>query len=225
MIGTLQGTQLLSTVTGATPPLIVNSSALVTNLHADDSEHLGGQLPSFYLDTSITNQTKSGGLSLGSLTVSGGSTLSGPLHVVGTGTFDSSLAVAGNTTLSGNLSVGGTSSLTGAVAIAGAPVAGNKLTVNGNVDITGSTNISGDLAGGKFRGTCLVPALVTSFDCAYPAALAAAPAVVVVTPGGDVGSGNRYWVTIPGVGATTDFTINLSAALGAPVTFYYVVVE
>ncbi len=100
-----------------TAPFTVVSSTLVANLNA---AFLSGNTAGSFLDTSATAQTKTGGLTVGPLSVSGASTFT-----VGTGasTLGGSLGVTGATTLSGSLVVGGVSNFN------------NTLNANGGVSI------------------------------------------------------------------------------------------
>jgi len=59
VVGDISGTTLTSTVATGTAPLTVTSTTLVSNLN---SQYLGGQLGSYYLNTDTTSQSKTGKL-------------------------------------------------------------------------------------------------------------------------------------------------------------------
>ncbi|MGI8608379.1 MAG: hypothetical protein ACR2MY_04010, partial [Candidatus Dormibacteria bacterium] len=152
---TLTATQGIFTVANGRPPLVVTSSTLVPNLHANNSDLLSGQTGQFYIDVSATPQSKAGGFSVGSLTsgglaVNGSGSVGGPLAVGGP------LTVSGLTSLNGNLLVPGTATLgtldtTGNATVAGTATIGRlnttgSGTVGGTFGVTGNTTIGGDLA-------------------------------------------------------------------------------
>ena len=243
----VQGVQLISTVLTGTAPLQVSSTTLVPNLHvanadaaltagsattattaatANNALNLGGQLPSFYLDTSATGQTKAGQLTLGAgglhVTTAPLSTFDngvqvGTLHDVGT------LTVDGSAQFNGTVAVVGNSQFTGTVAVAGAPIGTYKLTVNG------STILTGDVAGGnQFRGLTTLCTLVGAVEtCSYQGGvtLGSAPKSIIVTPAGDYGGATRYWIPALLPPTTTAFTVQFNSNPGAAIQFYYVVVQ
>jgi cytoskeletal protein CcmA (bactofilin family) len=142
---TLTGTQLISTVGNGHAPFAVNSSTLVDNLHASNSDELGGSNPGFYLNGSGGAQAKTGALSVGSLvtgalTAAGAATLGGELTAGGPTALDSSLSVAGPTALKGTLEV------TGDTTVGGVLIAANGLGVTGNSTFNGGANVTGDSA-------------------------------------------------------------------------------
>ena len=143
---TLSGTQFISTVSNGHAPLVVNSTTVVPNLHAANSDQLGGNGPGFFIDTSGTTQVKAGGLSVGSLTsgllvVNGSSNLNGPLAVAGQTSLGGPLSVAGLTTLNGNLAVPGSATV-GTLTTAGDATIGGNLATIGSATIGGKTSPS-----------------------------------------------------------------------------------
>jgi fibronectin-binding autotransporter adhesin len=244
----IQGVQLISTATGATPPLVVSSTTLVPNLHVATAEtavsagtattattatnalNLGGLPPSAYIDTSGTPQAKAGALTLAGLT-SSSATVNGVLHVTTAplSTIDNGLQV-GTLHDVGALVVDGASQFTGTVAIAGAPIGTYKLTVNG------STILTGDVAGGnQFRGlttACTLNSATSVESCPYQGGvtLGATPQSIIVTPAGDYAPAVRYWIPALLKPTTTGFSVQfnvnpLLVAVPTPIQFYYVVVQ
>jgi hypothetical protein len=146
---TLTGTQLISTVGSGHAPLAVSSSTLVDNLHASNSDQLGGSEPGFYLNVAGGLQAKTGPLSVGSLTtgaltVAGAVDFDGPLKVGGPAAVQSSLAVTGPTALGGSLQVTGNSTFNGDASVTGDSALNGNLTVSRGT-ITG--NLVGNLTG------------------------------------------------------------------------------
>ena len=148
---TLTGTQFISTVGSGHPPLVVNSSAVVPNLHAANSDQLGGSDAGFYLNSGGGPQSRTGPLSVGSLvtgalTASGEAHLGGMLTVGGPATLGSSLAVEGSTALGGGLQVTGNATVSGGIVAAGGlGVTGDTL-LNGDLTVSGGT-INGSMVG------------------------------------------------------------------------------
>jgi hypothetical protein len=147
---TLTGTQLISTVGNGHAPFAVNSSTVVDNLHASNTDELGGSNPSYYLNVAGGAQSKTGALSVGSLvtgalTAVGAVNFGGPLTAAGPTAVGSSLVVAGATALQGTLEVSGSTTITGVlVAANGLGVTGDS-TFNGGASVTGDSALHGNL--------------------------------------------------------------------------------